>query len=130
VRARERGGERDAGDADEHEPVLEQVRPHDGELPAERRVGGEHRRREDDRRHGLQPECRRQHDLRGLRQEREPDDLRGEHQEGGDAAGREAVIASDDLGERDRALAPDPPGQEEPEEQEPDRAREVEPDSG
>ena len=69
-----------------HEAELEEVRPDDGALAAERRVRDEEGRRDDEDAHGL-PRRRRDDDGLGrLGQEREPDDLREDDEKGGDLA--------------------------------------------
>ena len=123
--------ERDARDADDHEPVLEEVRADDRVLASERRV--EPRRPRSRRRSrgvGSSPNAAVRTTCVRLRQEREPDDLGDEHEHGGDAARGRAVVAADDLRQRDGGLAADAPREEETEREEAERPREVEPESG
>ena len=128
VGARERRGERDARDADEHQAELQQVRADDRVLAAERGVGHEDGRREDDRARGREAEGRGQDHLRRLGQQREPDDLGHEHERAGHVARAGAVIAPEDLRQGHGALAADPAREEEAEQQQAEGAREIEPE--
>ncbi len=90
ARARERAVERDAGDPDEHEAVLEKVRPHDRELAPERGIGHEDGGREEDRGQRPDPEGRAQDDLSRLGQQGEPHDLGNEDERAPRSAARES----------------------------------------
>ena len=127
---RERERKRDADDADEHQAELEDVGPHDGTLPSEARVGDEERGGGDED-GGAVPVGQRGDDgLGGLREEREPDDLREDDEERGDPPHALPVETADDGGERHLSRLADLAGEEEPEAQEPERPGEVEPEAG
>ena len=127
-RERERKG--DADDAHQHQTELKNVGPHDGALPPEARVGDEERGGGDEDRGGVPVGQRGDDGLGRLRQEGEPDDLGEDDEERGDLSYPLAVEASDDRGERHLSRLAHLAGQEEPEGQEPERPREVEPEAG
>ena len=78
---------------------------------------------------GERPKAAGQHDLRRFDQQGEPDDLRDEHEDGGRQARSRPVVAADDLRQRDRSLAADPPREKESEREKAERPREIEPQS-
>ncbi len=127
-RERERKG--DADDTHQHQPELKDVGPHDGALPPEARVGDEERGGGDEDRGGVPVGQRGDDDLGRLREEGKPDDLGEDDEERGDLPHALAVEAPDDGGERHLSRFTDPAGQEQPEGQEAERPREVEPEAG
>lgn len=105
-RAGEREVQRNSRNREDHDAVLDEVRPRHRELSAERGVAEKDGGRGEQRGQRRHPKGRGQNGLRRRDQQGEPHDLRDEHEGGGGAAGAGPVVAADDLRKGHGALAP------------------------